>query len=54
MAAEQNLCITGGSDFHDQERAGEKTAQWLHSTHIPYEVVVKIKEQRGSEDFFAL
>jgi predicted metal-dependent phosphoesterase TrpH len=39
MADEMGLLITGGSDFHGMERSGNTTDEWLHKTHIPYDIV---------------
>lgn len=44
MTAGLNLCITGGSDFHGPELETAKTEQWLQKTHIPYDLVLKIKQ----------
>lgn len=38
MAAEFDLLITGGSDFHDLERSNSSTHKWLHRKHVPYEI----------------
>ena len=39
MADEMGLLITGGSDFHGMERSGHNTDEWLHKTHVPYDIV---------------
>ncbi len=52
MAAELNLCVTGGSDFHGPDREAAKTEQWLQKTHIPYDIVLQIKLQRCGEKNF--
>jgi predicted metal-dependent phosphoesterase TrpH len=44
MADELGLYITGGSDFHDMERPGSNTDEWLHKTHVPYDIVSAMKK----------
>ena len=39
MAAEMDLLITGGSDFHDMERAADIANDWPHKNHVPYDIV---------------
>ena len=52
MAAGLNLCITGGSDFHGLDRETAKTEQWLEKTHIPYDIVLQLKQQHCGEKIF--
>jgi len=47
MADEMGLLITGGSDFHGMERAGYTTDDWLHKTHVPYDIVTAMKKMGG-------
>jgi predicted metal-dependent phosphoesterase TrpH len=47
MADEMGLFYTGGSDFHGMERTGHNTDEWLHKTHIPYDIVTAMKETPG-------
>ncbi len=47
MADEMGLLITGGSDFHGMERAGYTTDDWLHKTHVPYDIVTTMKKMGG-------
>jgi predicted metal-dependent phosphoesterase TrpH len=47
MAAEIGLFITGGSDFHGTERSGYNSNEWLHRTHVPYNIVAAIKKKSG-------
>jgi predicted metal-dependent phosphoesterase TrpH len=44
MADELDLFITGGSDFHDMERSGSNTDEWLRKTHVPYDIVASMKK----------
>ena len=47
MADEMGLLITGGSDFHGMERVGYTTDDWLHKTHVPYDIVTAMKKMGG-------
>jgi len=47
MADEMGLLITGGSDFHGMERPGYTSEEWLHRTHVPYDLVVAMKKNAG-------
>lgn len=47
MADEMGLLITGGSDFHGMERAGYTPDDWLHKTHVPYDIVTAMKKMGG-------
>ena len=49
MADEMGLLITGGSDFHGMERAGYTTDDWLHKTHVPYDIVTAMKKWEGNK-----
>jgi predicted metal-dependent phosphoesterase TrpH len=46
MAADLNLLITGGSDFHDTERSGSRAEEWLHKRHLPYQIITEMKKAR--------
>lgn len=50
MAQELELLITGGSDFHDMERSGRKTADWLYRNHIPFDIVSDLKKRRSGKN----
>ncbi|KPK00416.1 MAG: hypothetical protein AMJ60_01430 [Desulfobacterales bacterium SG8_35] len=47
MTDEMGLLITGGSDFHGMERSGHNTGEWLHKTHIPYDIVRAMNTMPG-------
>lgn len=47
MADEMGLLITGGSDFHGMERVDYTTDDWLHKTHVPYDIVTAMKKMGG-------
>ncbi len=47
MADEMGLLLTGGSDFHGMERSGYNTDDWLHKTHVPYDIVTAMKKMDG-------
>jgi len=49
MAAEIGLFVTGGSDFHGTERSGYNSKEWLHRTHVPYDIVTAIKKKPGEQ-----
>jgi len=42
IAHDLGLLMTGGSDFHDNERSGYKYQDWLQKTYIPYDLVTAI------------
>ena len=44
MAEDLGLLVTGGSDFHDSERSGNKVNDWVRKTNIPYDLVAKMKK----------
>jgi len=50
MAHEMGLLITGGSDYHGMERAGYSTKEWLHKTHIPYDIVAAMKKCQENKE----
>ena len=47
MAAEMDLLITGGSDFHGIERPGYNTEEWLRRTSLPFDIVTSMKKKAG-------
>ena len=47
VADDMGLLITGGSDFHGMERVGYTTDDWLHKTHVPYDIVTAMKKMGG-------
>lgn len=49
MADQMGLFITGGSDFHGIVRSGHSTNEWLHKTHIPYDIVTAMKKCQGDK-----
>jgi predicted metal-dependent phosphoesterase TrpH len=54
MAAEMNLLITGGSDFHGMERSGSNADEWLHRTHVSYGIVRAMKKECQSRNKFVV
>lgn len=53
MAEDFGLLMTGGSDFHDQDRSAYSSHEWKHKTRIPYELVVAIKKNhRNFENLY--
>jgi predicted metal-dependent phosphoesterase TrpH len=46
MAQDLGLLISGGSDFHDSERSGNKANDWVRKTNIPYNLVAEMKKMR--------
>ena len=46
MAQDLGLLISGGSDFHDSERSGNKANDWVRKTNIPYNLVTEMKKMR--------
>jgi predicted metal-dependent phosphoesterase TrpH len=46
MAQDLGLLISGGSDFHDSERSGNKVNDWVRKTNIPYNLVAEMKKMR--------
>ena len=46
MAQDLGLLISGGSDFHDSERTGNKVNDWVRKTNIPYNLVTEMKKMR--------
>jgi len=44
MAKDFGLLVTGGSDFHDSKRSGNKVNDWLRKTNIPYDLVAEMKK----------
>ncbi len=44
MAKDLGLLVTGGSDFHDSKRSGNKVNDWLRKTNIPYNLVAEMKK----------
>ena len=43
ISKDLGLLMTGGSDFHDSERAGYKFHEWVQKTHLPYDFVTALK-----------
>ena len=50
MAHEMGLLITGGSDYHGMERSGYSTEEWLHKTHVPYDIVAAMKKCQENKE----
>ena len=46
MAQDLGLLISGGSDFHDSGRSGNKVNDWVRKTNIPYNLVAEMKKIR--------
>ena len=50
MAHEMDLLITGGSDYHGMVRSGYSLEDWLHKTHVPYDIVAAMKKCQENKE----
>ncbi len=50
MAEGLGLLVTGGSDYHNSERAADNLREWTRKTNIPYDLVRALNESGVPDD----
>jgi len=49
FAERYGLCITGGTDFHGEQKPDIKLGSGFGALKIPYELIIKMREKRGGK-----